>query len=333
MRGARVPQSTPFVNHIARVAVRIIDVVRQLKATPGSPIEAADGASHAVPRGQPLLNFQGPLLKYYTVVCYTLHLEVELLPSYHFLVMGLTSRPKGRRMWIARSSCRARRTWMSVAATAPAEAYSPSAGAVPHAGLVMTIGRRLEPEDIAMLELTPAAPIQVTKIKKLRDSHHALARALATGMSNIEAGRITGFDNGYISILKSDPAFQELLAFYEKHDSVQQADLRERMTLIALDVSQEIRDRLHNEPETFGINELRQLLTNLADRVGYGPSSTVHATVDVTENLSYSDQKALADALREIERRAAEQVIEHRSEEKVSATAELKVEDLAELAP
>lgn len=162
----------------------------------------------------------------------------------------------------------------------------------------MSIARRLEPEDLAMLELTAVKP---TQLKKIRDSHHALARALAGGMANIEAARITGFDAGYISILKADPAFQELLAYYGEHNEVEQANLRDRMTLIALDVSQEIRDRLHASPETFTVTELRQLLTNLADRVGYGPSSTVHQTMDITENLSYEDQRLLAEALKAVE--------------------------------
>lgn len=168
------------------------------------------------------------------------------------------------------------------------------------AGLVMSVVRRLEPEDLAILELAPA-PVKPTQLKKIRDSHHALARALSSGMSNVEAARITGFDSGYISILKADPAFEELLAYYTEHNEVEQANLRDRMTLIALDVSQEIRERLHNSPETFSITELRQLLTNLADRVGFGPSATVHQTMDITENLSYADQRVLADALKAIE--------------------------------
>lgn len=166
----------------------------------------------------------------------------------------------------------------------------------------MCVARRLEPEDLAMLELTPIKP---TQLKKIRDSHHALARALSSGMPNVEAAKITGFDAGYISILKADPAFEELLAYYAEHNEVEQANLRDRMTLIALDVSQEIRDRLHNQPESFSHSEMRQLLTNLADRVGFGPSATVHQTVDITETLSYADQRVLADALKAIEASSA----------------------------
>lgn len=166
------------------------------------------------------------------------------------------------------------------------------------AGLVMSVARALAPEDLAMLELEP---VKQTSLKKIRDSHHALARTLASGISAIDASRITGFDQTYISIMKADPAFQELLAFYAEHSEAQAADLRERMTLIALDVSAEIRDRLHDDPASFSHGEMRQLLTNLADRVGYGPSSTVHSVVDITENLSYEEQRKVLEALKEIQ--------------------------------
>jgi len=162
----------------------------------------------------------------------------------------------------------------------------------------MEVRAQLQPEDLAMLALEP---VKQSSLRKIRDSHHALARTLSSGISNIDASRITGFDSGYISIMKADPAFQELLAFYEEHDEVKQADLRERMTLIALDVSAEIRDRLHQDPESFSNGEMRQLLTALADRVGYGPSSTVHQPLDITETLSYDEQHKLLEALKAIQ--------------------------------
>ena len=174
----------------------------------------------------------------------------------------------------------------------------PATEAPPIAGLVMSISRQLQPEDMATLELSP---VKLPSLKRLRDSHHALARVLAAGLSNVDASRITGFESTFISSLKADPTFQELLAFYAEHNEVEQANLRDRMTLIALDVSAEIRERLHSDPDSFSHSEMRQLLTNLADRVGHGPSSTVHQTVDVTENLSYEDQKILAAALKEIQ--------------------------------
>ena len=174
---------------------------------------------------------------------------------------------------------------------------APDSGSI-NAGLVLSINRQLQPEDLASLALTPKRP---PSLKRLRDSHHALARVLASGMSVTDASRITGFDTGTIYNFNEDPAFQELLAFYAENNEVEQANLRERMLLTALDVSAEIRERLHNDPDSFSNSDMRQLLVNLADRVGHGPSSTVHQTVDVTENLSYEDQRLLAEAIKEIQ--------------------------------
>ena len=135
-------------------------------------------------------------------------------------------------------------------------------------------------------------------VRRMRDSHHGLARAIASGMKPVEASRITGFNHHYITELcDHDPAFQELLAFYREEVNKEHADLRERLVTLALDISQEIQDRIRDAPETFSNGDLRQFLTALADRTGHGPSSTVHAEVDIIEHLSYSEQKALAEAL------------------------------------
>jgi len=147
----------------------------------------------------------------------------------------------------------------------------------------------------------PTVPLKAPgggQARRMRDSHHALARAVASGMDQVEASRITGFSQGYISDLtNNDPAFGELLAYYRKETDKEHADLRERLTVLALDISQEIADRIREAPETFSNGDLRQFLTALADRTGHGPSSTVHAEVDIIDHLSYSEQKALADAL------------------------------------
>src|SRR6516162_826181 len=136
----------------------------------------------------------------------------------------------------------------------------------------MEIERELAPEDLAILELEP---VKQPALKRIRDSHHALARVLASGITNVEASAITGFDSTYISILKNDPSFNELLAYYAEHEAAQQADLRERMVVMALDVGQELRDRVLNAPENIEFNDLRNLFKDLADRTGHGPSQTV----------------------------------------------------------
>jgi hypothetical protein len=164
----------------------------------------------------------------------------------------------------------------------------------------MEFERQLAPEDLAMLELEP---VRQPALKRMRDSHHALARVMATGMTNVEASAITGFDSTYISILKDDPSFNELLAFYAEHEAAQQADLRERMVVMALDVGQELRDRVLHTPENIEFNDLRNLFKDLADRTGHGPSQTVNANLNIADEMTYMQQRRLLEVLNAIESR------------------------------
>lgn len=73
-------------------------------------------------------------------------------------------------------------------------------------------GRDIEPEDLAVLAESRAS--DTPPRKKLRHKHHSLARALAGGMSPGQAAIVSGFALTTVSILQTDPAFTELVAFY-----------------------------------------------------------------------------------------------------------------------
>jgi hypothetical protein len=195
-------------------------------------------------------------------------------------------------------------------------------------GLVMEVERQLEPEDLAILELEPT---KAPALKRIRDSHHALARVVASGMTNVEASAVTGFDSTYISILKSDPTFNELLAYYAEHEAAQQAELRERMVVMALDVGQELRDRVLNTPENIEFNDLRNLFKDLADRTGHGPAHTVNSNLNITDNMTYSQKRDLLAAIEALDERS--QIITLESSEIVEIMEEKEdaVEDLSKI--
>ena len=74
--------------------------------------------------------------------------------------------------------------------------------------------RPLTGEDIARItdeERATKAPC----LKKLRQRHHALARAIASGMPQGEAAISCGYTDAYVSTIKSSPAFTELVEFYK----------------------------------------------------------------------------------------------------------------------
>src|SRR6266576_3734551 len=73
--------------------------------------------------------------------------------------------------------------------------------------------RELTSSDIALLATERG--IKSSSVQRITDRHHALARCLATGMSATEAGLVTGYTASRISVLRGDPAVEELISFYK----------------------------------------------------------------------------------------------------------------------
>lgn len=157
---------------------------------------------------------------------------------------------------------------------------------------------------------TPATQVQTSApIKQLRDTHHALARLLATGMGEAEASLQTGYSPSRISILKADPTFRELLEFYRARGEESVADFRERMALVGMTALAEIRDRLEEKPEEFNNTQLRELVRDLADRTGHAPEKAGGST-SVTINVGLSERMQAARE-RTAAALAAAKVIDH----------------------
>jgi len=144
--------------------------------------------------------------------------------------------------------------------------------------------RELIPADLAMLgtERGITAPV----IKKLRDSHHALARALATGCTPAQAQIITGYSGSRISILQADPAFKELVSHYRGLETDLHADMVGRMKNLGLDCVAELQDRLDEEPEEFSPAFLLEVAKTMADRTGAGPKTQ---QTNVNVSVGYAD--------------------------------------------
>ena len=171
--------------------------------------------------------------------------------------------------------------------------------------LTATVVRELTPSDLALLAEGGRGSAS-QKIKKLRDSHHALARALAGGMSNPEASLATGYDLGYISILKSDPTFQELVAFYRANLDIAMSSLHDKLSTISKVAADELRDRLEEKPDEIGTTHLIEIVKMGADRTGHGPKSTqVNINVDLAERLSAARKRA-SESARVIEHQEVE---------------------------
>lgn len=158
--------------------------------------------------------------------------------------------------------------------------------------LGLEIKRELTEEDLAALQAPPASPAQI-RLKKLRDTHHALARAIASGMSESEAAAVTGYSLVRVSILKHDPAFQELIAQKRKAVDDAYASFHGRMASFATDIIDELRERFEDDPEAMSVKTLHELLETFADRTGHGPRSTqVNVNVSLASRLESARERA-----------------------------------------
>lgn len=145
--------------------------------------------------------------------------------------------------------------------------------------IAYSVERELTAEDINSLQKERG--ITSTPLAKLRDRHHTLARLIAGGASDQHCVAVTGYVGSRISILKSDPAFQELVAFYRAQVDEKYFDMHEQIAGLSADALLELRERLEEDAESFSINQLLEIMTKGADRVGFGPSSKTEVNVNV----------------------------------------------------
>ena len=156
--------------------------------------------------------------------------------------------------------------------------------------------RDLEPADLSLSDAPPAQPA-IQRLAKLRDTHHALARALAAGMTNDQAALASGYTAVRVSILKADPAFQELVAHYRENLDVVYADLHARISSFSIDLLEELRSRFEENPDEMSSPFLKELMTVLADRTGFGPKTTqVNVNIDLASRLEAARQRAEIEA-------------------------------------
>ena len=142
--------------------------------------------------------------------------------------------------------------------------FPPGRGRRP-APLFYNVTRHLNEADIAALwdhQRDNTGP----KIKALRYNHHVLAKAVASGKSGIECGNLTGMSPVYISILKNDPAFQELVSFYADEMNELYVDVHQRMATLGTSILEELTERFEADPDKFTKRELLDMFTAMADR-------------------------------------------------------------------
>lgn len=149
--------------------------------------------------------------------------------------------------------------------------------------------RPLRAEDV--VATGPSYPLPTSTppaLQKLRSRHHQLAQLLSSGLTDFQVSVGLGYSISRISILKSDPAFKELLAYYEKQHEALHLDVQERLIHLGLDSIETLQHRLDDDPDEFSNKELLEVAEMALDRTGHGKSSTVsvlHGLDDETHAL------------------------------------------------
>ena len=152
--------------------------------------------------------------------------------------------------------------------------------------------RELTEADLAM----PATQVQKPpELKKLRDSHHSLARCLATGMKEHEASLVTGYSLSRISVIKADPQFNELLEFYRESAFDAVAALRLRMADMGHAAMDELLDRVQTKPDDFSPGLLNEIIKTMSDRLGLapqrGPTTVNNINVDLSDRMAAARER------------------------------------------
>ena len=133
----------------------------------------------------------------------------------------------------------------------------------------------------------------LTVIKRLRESHHNIARLAATGMSNKDIALRCGFSANRVSALRNAPAMVELIAHYQSMVTESWLDTIDGFNFITtqnmLIASRQVSDTLEAADEAgepLPIRELMAIISDGADRTGYGKKSTVlNVNVDFAARL------------------------------------------------
>lgn len=130
-------------------------------------------------------------------------------------------------------------------------------------------------------------------VKKITERHHALARAIASGLKDDEACAVVGFNKMMLFYLRRSPAFLDLIDMYRNDVNAEYAELHERFAGLTKDAIITLHERLENEPEAFSPRALLEIVKVAGDRAGYAPTTR---TEIVTTNVTLAEKLAMARA-------------------------------------
>lgn len=147
----------------------------------------------------------------------------------------------------------------------------------------------------------------IDSVKKLRDSHHMVARLLAAGLPRTLVARRSGYSLNRVDTLLLDPSFQNLLTHYREAVTAdvkgEMDDFLELATNNMLKAERQIADKLDeamSKDEFLPTRDLLAISRDAADRFGYGKKTTnVNVNIDFAAKLEAALRRS--DAARVVE--------------------------------
>jgi hypothetical protein len=128
-------------------------------------------------------------------------------------------------------------------------------------------------------------------LKRIRDVHHTLAQMVAQGASLAEIMAVTGYSASRISILRSDPAFKELVAHYHKVSERVYANAVEVSTGIYLDTLRDLAEEA--EAGNLSVRERLELARVAGAGAGFNRSTTeVNVSMTLAKTVEAGRKRA-----------------------------------------
>jgi hypothetical protein len=113
-----------------------------------------------------------------------------------------------------------------------------------------------------------------TRLKKIREKHHSIARMIAGGLTQRMVSQLCGYTEGYVSILLNNPAIKELIELYRIQQGSAAAVVTEKMRTVGLKAVEKLEKKI--EAGELSNQELLGAAKLGLDRGGHGPQSKQH---------------------------------------------------------
>lgn len=143
--------------------------------------------------------------------------------------------------------------------------------------------RELTRDDLACIR----GKRDVPAVQRLRDTHHRLARLIASGLRPAQAAAECGFSVARVYVLHADPSFQDLVAAYRKDVNTAYVNSEEERYKMATDVNlkalrhiSEHFEKADEEGELVPIGRALAVFADTSDRVGLS-KKTVNTNINI----------------------------------------------------